>query len=359
MYNRLTQKVLLKLAFIVSMTPYLALAGSDSKINQATDETNDPTHAVAAPLATPAGQLSFEMIPSEIIKLILEKLTNPDLQNMRLVEKKLRDLLTQLFTDIKIPSNIPDVGQFKKFLKDLTTVKFWEDKKPSEAFVNLFRHVPIKNLDLTWQQISPEGIKTLGPILPFSLETLNLNHNNIGDKGTKDFAQNLPATLIQLSLSYNNMGSEGAKDLAQHLPATLKRLYLGHNNIGDEGAKALAQRLPSTLTWLYLSANNIGDEGAKALAQRLPSTLTWLHLSANNIGGEGAKALAQHLPSTLTSLYLSANNIGDEGLTALLGAIPSTDLKGLTISVPKTSPLREQFNTLRNRNGALVQVSFR
>ncbi|MGL4371169.1 MAG: hypothetical protein ACRCTK_00710, partial [Alphaproteobacteria bacterium] len=153
--------MLLKLAFIALMTPYISMAGSG--------EIGDPTHAVAVP-SKPDAQLSFEMIPAEIIKLILERLSKPDLQNMRLVEKKLRDMVTPLLTDIKIPSNIPNEQQFKKFFRSLITVKFWENKKPSEAFVNLFRNAPVKNLNLTWQQISPEGIKTLGLALPLSLE---------------------------------------------------------------------------------------------------------------------------------------------------------------------------------------------
>ncbi|MGL4209351.1 MAG: hypothetical protein ACRCTY_08185 [Candidatus Adiutrix sp.] len=95
------------------------------------------------------------MIPAEIIKLILEGLAKPDLQNMRLVEKKLRDVATPLLTDIKIPSNLPDVEQFKKFFKDLTMVKFLENKKPSEAFTNLFRHAPIKKIRLLGLNISP------------------------------------------------------------------------------------------------------------------------------------------------------------------------------------------------------------
>ncbi|MGL4825227.1 MAG: hypothetical protein ACRC4G_03430 [Alphaproteobacteria bacterium] len=282
MYNRLTQKALLKLAFIALMTPYLALAGSGSKINQATDETSDQVpHAVAAPLATPTDQLSFEMIPPEIIKLILEGLAKSDLQNMRLVEKKLRDLVTPLFTDIKIPRNLPNVKQFKKFFWDLATDKFWENKKPSEAFTNLFRHAPVKELSLIGLNISPEGIKILETILPISLENLDLSHTNMG----------------------------------------------------DEEAKALAQGLPSKLKWLNLSYNNIGNEGAKALAQSLPSEIIWLSLNGNKIEDKVV-------------------------LTALLGAIPSTDLKKLTISVPETSPIREQFSHLRNRHSKLVEVSF-
>ncbi|MGL5719663.1 MAG: hypothetical protein ACRCYP_02545, partial [Alphaproteobacteria bacterium] len=207
MSDKLTQKTLLKLAFVALLTSHVALAGSGFQSDQAKDETSRPSNAVLAPLATPAGQLSFEMIPAEIIKLILERLANPDLKNMRSVEKKLRDLVTPLLTDIKIPSNLPDVGQFKKFFENLTTVKFWEDKKPSEAFVNLFRHAPIKTLNLaSITMINPESLKTLGSILPFSLESLDLRDKNVGVEGANALAQNLPATLLGLYLHNNNIG---------------------------------------------------------------------------------------------------------------------------------------------------------
>ncbi len=357
MYHRLTQKVLLKLAFIALMTPFLAMAGSGSKINQATGETSDPAHEVAP--ATPADRTSLKMIPAEIIKLILEGLAKPDLQKMRLVEKKLGELLPQFITDIKSSGNLPNTQQLKEFFRGLTTVKFGEGKKLLEVFVNLFRHAPIKKLDLTGQQISPEGFKDLGPIFPRSLEELKLSNNKIGDEEAKALAQHLPSTLIGLFLNKNNIGDEGAKALAAGLPATLQYLDLSYNKLGDEGAKAFAQHLPATLQHLFLNKNNIGDEGAKALAAGLPRTLIWLDLSANNIGDEGAKALAQRLPSTLIRLRLEANNIGDAGLTALLGAIRSTDLQNLDISVPEALRLREKFNNLHNRKGESVWVSFR
>ncbi|MGL4825748.1 MAG: hypothetical protein ACRC4G_06145 [Alphaproteobacteria bacterium] len=412
MSNKLTQKTLLKLAFIALLTPHVALAGSGFQSNQDKDETSSPARAVAAPFATPAGQLSFEMIPSEIIKLILEKLTNPDLQNMRLVEKKLRDLVTQLFTDIKIPGNLPNTKQFDKFFKDLATAPFWKGKKPSKAFVNLFRHAPIKTLNLTSiTTINPESLKTLGSILPISLESLDLrdknvgaegvkvlapnlpanlqrldlDNNKIGDEGAKVLAQGLPATLEQLYLSNNKIGDEGAKALAQNLPATIKRLHLSNNNIGDEGAETLAKKLPATLLGLSLHNNNIGDEGAKALAQNLPATLQRLDLYSNKIGDEGAKALAPNLPATLQRLdlynnkigdegakalaqgfpaileylYLNHNKIGDEGLAALSEAIQGTDLAYLFVSVADGSLFRERFTNLRNRQGKPVTVEFK
>ncbi|MGL5720774.1 MAG: hypothetical protein ACRCYP_08335 [Alphaproteobacteria bacterium] len=82
------------------------------------------------------------------------------------------------------------------------------------------------------------------------------------------------------------------------------------------------------------------------------------YLHDNNIEDDGAKALAEKLPIGLLSLSLKHNNIGDEGLKALLVAIPRTDLEYLTISVPETSSLREQFKNLHNRQSQPVQVRF-
>ncbi len=410
-------KILLKLAFIAFSAPQFALAGSDNrdKNPETSLEMREiyppspgsgellPTDPRTVGEAPTAAQESFERVPSEIIRLILEGLSKPDLKNLRLVEKKLRDVVTSFLTDIQIPRNIPTRAQAEKFFQDLATVKFWEGEKPSEAFINLFRNAPIKGLELGGKKISASNLKTLLPALPSVLERLFLFDNNIGDKeaesvaqhlpvtlqelylynnnigaeGAKALADKLPGTLHALDLSKNNIGTEGAKALAEKLPSTLKGLHLSQNNIADEGAKALADKLPGTLRALYLNQNNIGAEGVKALAGKLPSTLQALHLSQNNIADEGVKALADKLPGTLRILHLSQNNIGtegakalaeklpagllyfsldgneigEEGLRALLGVIPKTALQRVTISVPKTSPLREQFKNLRNRKG--------
>ncbi|MGL4371604.1 MAG: F-box protein [Alphaproteobacteria bacterium] len=98
-------------------------------------------------------------MPSEIIRLILDGLSKPDLKNLRLVDQKLRDVVTSFLTDIKIPRNIPSAEQAKTFFQDLATVKFWEGKKPSEAFINLFRNAPIKGLELGRKEISAGNLK--------------------------------------------------------------------------------------------------------------------------------------------------------------------------------------------------------
>ncbi|MGL5784373.1 MAG: hypothetical protein ACRCYZ_02730, partial [Alphaproteobacteria bacterium] len=236
----------------------IALAGSGFQSDQDKDETSSPARAVAEASIVPARQLSFEMFPNEIIKLILEGLAKPDLQNLRLVEKKLRDRVTQFVTDIKIPGNLPNEQQFDKFLKELTTAPFWEGKKPSEAFVNLFRHAPIKILNLTSiTMINPESLKTLGSIFPLSLESLELGFKNVRDEGVKVLGPYLPTTLHRLDLNNNNIGAEGAKALAQRLPATLLGLSLKNNNIGDEGLAALSEAIQGTdLAYLFVSVPN-------------------------------------------------------------------------------------------------------
>ncbi|MGL5784726.1 MAG: hypothetical protein ACRCYZ_04615, partial [Alphaproteobacteria bacterium] len=67
MSNKLTQKTLLKLAFIALLTSNIALAGSGFQSDQDKDETSSPARAVAEASIVPARQLSFEMFPNEII----------------------------------------------------------------------------------------------------------------------------------------------------------------------------------------------------------------------------------------------------------------------------------------------------
>ncbi|MGL5720480.1 MAG: hypothetical protein ACRCYP_06795 [Alphaproteobacteria bacterium] len=280
-------KIFLKLAIIAFSVPQFVFAGSDDRDKNPETSVEmgkihppspglgellptDPRTVVETPAAA---QQLFERVPSEIIRLILDGLSKPDLKNLRLVDQKLRDVVTSFLTDIKIPRNIPSAEQVKTFFQDLATVKFWEGRKPSEAFINLFRNAPIEGLELGRKEISVGNLKTLLPAFPSALE----------------------------------------------------RLYLHDNNIGAEGAKAVAEKLPSTLNVLDLSKNKIGTEGAKALVGKLPAELLYLSLDGNEIG--------------------------DEGLRAWLGAIPKTALQNVTISVPETSPLREQFKNLRNRKG--------
>ncbi|MGL5720287.1 MAG: F-box protein [Alphaproteobacteria bacterium] len=96
---------------------------------------------------TPAAQRALEWPPREIIRRILGWLSKPDLLNVRLVNRELGELAIPLLTDVRIPGNIPSEAQAERFFQDFTT-KLWRGKKPSEAFINLFRHAPLKELNL-------------------------------------------------------------------------------------------------------------------------------------------------------------------------------------------------------------------
>ncbi len=118
--------------------------------------------------------------------------------------------------------------------------------------------------------------------------------------------------LTNLDLSDNNIGPEGAKALADGSLTNLVELDLSENNISDEGIEALAKgESLKNLTSLHLNCNSIGNKGAKALAKSEKlKNLTDLNLDTNGIGSEGAKALASGSLTSLTKLCLFRNNIG-------------------------------------------------
>ncbi len=272
---RLVSSTLLKLAFVAFMAPQFAFSTGRLEMPSDLNENFRGMVAVPAPEA-----LSFEGLPSDIINLILASLSKKDLLSLREVDKKLRGMVTLIVADVGIPRNLPNEGQVTKFFDDLVADKFWEEKKPSEAFMNLFRHAPI--------------------------EILNLPNKKIDDKKIATIA---PAFLIGL-----------------------KKFDLGGNKFGASGIQALAPYLSVTLQELWL-------DGCK-------------------FGASGIQALAPHFPAALEMLNLSNNNIEDAGFSALLEALPRTNVKQLSISVPFSSPFREQFKSLFNQQGELITVNF-
>ena len=191
------------------------------------------------------------------------------------------------------------------------------------------RFVALRTLDLSRNNIGPEGASSLGEALKVNAggATLVLGHNQFGDEGAITIAEALKvnAVVTSLYLGYNSIGDEGAIAIAEALKvnAVLTTLNLGYNSIGVEGAKAIAEALKvnAVLTSVDLWANSIGDDGAKAIAEALKvnAVLTTLILWQNSIGDEGAKAIAEALKvnAVVTTLLLYQNYIGDEGAIAI------------------------------------------
>ncbi|MGL4824726.1 MAG: F-box protein [Alphaproteobacteria bacterium] len=97
MSRNLTSLRFLKLACIAFMAPQLAF--STNKLETPSEPNEEPQALVAAPAPAPEASL-FERLPSDIIKLILAELSKKDLVSLRSVEKKLRDMVTPLITNV-------------------------------------------------------------------------------------------------------------------------------------------------------------------------------------------------------------------------------------------------------------------
>ncbi|KAI9221783.1 hypothetical protein BC828DRAFT_380147 [Blastocladiella britannica] len=153
----------------------------------------------------------------------------------------------------------------------------------------------------------------------------------LGDAGATALAATIDhlATLVALNLTGARISDDGMLSLAPKLPPTLEMLALSRNAIGDAGTAALATHMPPSLVCLHLDDNQVGDVGAVALAFRMPSSLLELQLSRNWVGDVGAVAIAKHLPPSIQELWVNGNRIGPSGIDALIerkAAVSSLEL---------------------------------
>lgn len=255
-------------------------------------------------------------------------------------------------------------------MTDETASMFFMDLHEVETFPENL------TIDLSFNSIGTNGVKTLAHLLMFGLMpkglhinlesnpitcedlyclsaaisesdkkidnlTLNLGGCNLGDEGFEIWAFTLKlytlADGLTLILYDNNSSLKGISSFADALSGHVRTKNLTLNfcsaKIGKEGAKLFANALSSKnsakgLT-LGLDGNNIGDEGAQALSEMLssnnaPEGLTLL-LFCNGITDRGAQYFAdairsEKLPKGLT-LDLDANNFTQKGINILVDAI--------------------------------------
>ncbi|MGL5784273.1 MAG: hypothetical protein ACRCYZ_02200 [Alphaproteobacteria bacterium] len=234
MSRRSASPTFLKFVFIVFLTYFSAF--STSKIELSSEQSRKFRKLDI----TPDPEFSFfKRLPKDIFQLIFAELSKKDLTNLRTVDKKMRDRVTPFITDVKVPKNLPNQEQVKRFFSNLVTDKFWKGKKPSEVFSNLFRHAPVKNLTLSDENLNDEKIATIAPFFPANLQMLNLNNNDISATGIKSLAPYLPGTLQLIFLGNNNLGDEDVLALMPHLPPTLHEIFLNWSNISDANIEAL------------------------------------------------------------------------------------------------------------------------
>lgn len=188
----------------------------------------------------------------------------------------------------------------------------------------------IRKLDLSGCGLGNDGVAELaGGIAQLtSLGELGLSAADVGATGLKLLRNGLrQLPLRNLDLSNNDLGDEGAETLASLAPdiSRLRVAFLSFNDIGTLGAGALAHAAKHwpELGLLDLKGNHIGDAGADALAATELPSLRELYLEFNGIGPDGAQAIARaprHWPR-LYRLCLESNDVGDAGVAALIEAL--------------------------------------
>ena len=180
----------------------------------------------------------------------------------------------------------------------------------------------LQELDVSDNDISPEGMKVLTPaLMHMPLRDLKVAENDLGPEGARLLA-NVLSSLPELSYLdlTDNVIRQGIADLVSaDLPPTLTHLSLACNQIDDKGLQAIGtvlHKLP-VLKHLQLEENEISDEGIAKFAEHLTDAkaLVCLNLIRNRIGDLGCRDLLKpvsQMPS-FQKLLLGENKIGEVG----------------------------------------------
>lgn len=197
---------------------------------------------------------------------------------------------------------------------------------PSQNSVNALAKMLIEIDSLTAIELSscnfeaidsPTVVKSL--LQNKNLENFIFANNKLGDGGIKDIAPFLTGfkKLKNLNLSSNQIGPEGISFLISPLLSlkdSIQELYLGQNKIGDAGISTLIPALSQLLSLrlLSLGENNIGLNGLKILCpilSHLPK-ISNIMMYGNKLDGEAIDYLInQLLNSKLDYLDLSDCNL--------------------------------------------------
>ena len=164
----------------------------------------------------------------------------------------------------------------------------YENKASDRKVQEKLAKIGCNALNFTKCSLSPldclalvHALKSVEGILDF-----DLSFNNLQSLGCIEIAKLLPGNqhnqgfceLSRLNLTWNNITAEGVKHLSTaltHANCKLNSLCLLYNNITDEGVKHLSTALTNTnckLNDLNLGYNNITDEGVKHLSTALTHT---------------------------------------------------------------------------------------
>ena len=191
----------------------------------------------------------------------------------------------------------------------------------TERNMELLQKIMVKNKKLKNLEICHSSIYNDC----FNIDTFNINNIKINNCHLS-YINYLPSN--KLDLSFNNISFDGLKKLAKLLTeerCSLKKLKLNNNWIGDEGCTILSEGISknNSLISINLSSNNILNKGIIELARSIKSgtgnkIIRKLNLSHNEIDNLGiiefCTELKEERKDRFTKIDISYNNLSDRSI---------------------------------------------
>lgn len=241
----------------------------------------------------------------ETIEKILESLLkneNSGLQNLSLNECRLSsengmNLLDKfLVKNKKILQNI-SISHRPMFLESFNAnISKIKEAKICNCQISWISHLPLEKLNLSYNNISQDGLKNLVKLLSDKkcfLEKLNLSNNFLGDDGSIILSEGISKnkSLISLNLSSNNILNRGIIEIAKSLQSdkgnkTISKLNFSHNGIEDSGLSGfiniLKDEVDDRFDKINFSYNNLTDKSIIEYGEFLNKHYTINKISLTN-----------------------------------------------------------------------------
>ena len=182
----------------------------------------------------------------------------------------------------------------------------------------------IEHLDLSDDNLGDPEIELLSHA-QFSIGHLDLSRNLIQNYGVQIISRRWLNNLKGLNLSFNPISEEGIRTLAENLHEGLQRLELA--SVFALDIPSLSKHFPKSLKNLNLSDNQISNFEMEILAPNLPIHLYELNLEGAAFGVKGAWALARSMPQKLESLNLRGVPLGSQGWELIARSPPQDPLR--------------------------------
>ena len=240
----------------------------------------------------------------EIVEKILENVLKNegsgfeilDLSECRIATEKSLELLE---TIIKKNKNLKSlVISHRPIFKECfnLSISNIQNVKLINCQLSYINHLPLDILNLSYNNISKDGLKKLSKLLSeekCTLTKINLSNNYIGDDGCTILSEGIAKnnSLISLNLSSNNILNRGVIDIAKSLRSetgnkTIRKLNLSQNEIENSGliefCTFLKKEKKNRFIKINFSHNNLSDRSIIEFGQFLQNHSAITNLCLTN-----------------------------------------------------------------------------